>query len=146
MCVVMLMAVIMLKSGTFILLHDSTYLLLCQYQFYYYASIILCSYFTTEHLQPNRKFVLLAGDCMESLPKSCSPKPHHSMPYMHKNHSFIGTLRLARIVGKEQNYKSEKARLLHLDTFPDAGNTNWVFNGLSLCSCFGRCWSLHVGF
>lgn len=43
-------------------------------------------------LKLNRKSVLPVSSCMGNLPKACSPEPHHSLPFMQKNHTLVGTL------------------------------------------------------
>lgn len=85
--------------------------------FYYHDSVVLCLQRTLAVLKRKRKSILSAGDCLGNLPKSCSPEAHHYFPFMHKTHILVDILRLARTVGKKRNYGSEKARLIHLETF-----------------------------
>lgn len=79
--------------------------------------------------------------------KSCSPKLYHSLSFMHKkNPIIVDTVQLVRTVSKKLNYKSQETILLYLGTFLDPGTMDQVFDGLDLCSCYGKCWCLCAEF
>lgn len=71
---------------------------------------------TTDTLKAEQK-VHMAGGCTESVPKSCSPKSHRFVSFIHKNHTPVNTFQLGRTVNKKQNYRNQKASSGHLGTF-----------------------------
>lgn len=77
---------------------------------------------------------MLANRLHRELAYTCGSEPQCSLPFVCKNHILIDTLQLARAVSEKRSYRSHKEGLIHLGTVPDPGATDFVSDGLGLCS------------
>lgn len=84
----------------------------------------------------NKKSVLPPGNFMGNLTKSCSPKSHHSLSFMHTTHLPVDTLQLAKTVNKKKNHRRQKAKLVCLGASLGSGSMGWIFEGLAPCPPF----------
>lgn len=72
---------------------------------------------TQTWVQANRKKYKPAGDYLGRLGSQCSPKPLQDELLSTKTISWVNIFQLARTIGQKRNYKIQKARLVHLETF-----------------------------